>query len=197
MDPMLESLEAAVRSRAASARVAEVLERVERQLAASGAPMAWEVVPLALFDRALPEGIRSCWVFVIRAGAETGAERHPNSHQRTLSLTGRGEFQVRESGRWIERPLVSEADAPPERRWLSIPPNTWHRLYMGGASWGMISFHTVPARELIEERPLGPEGLDGGPTERRLWQAAYPPRTPSMPTQALLIVLSKIAQRSE
>jgi hypothetical protein len=163
-------LEGVVRSGAASARVAEVLERVERQLAAAAGPMAWEPVPLEVFGRPLPEGIRSCWVFVIRAGAETGAERHPNSHQRTLSLRGRGEFQLRESGRWVGYPMASEPGAPLERRWLSIPQGVWHRLYVGGASWRMLSFHTVEAQELIEERPLGPDGLDGGPTERRRYQ---------------------------
>jgi len=95
IDPLTTVLENAARSEAVHTYVAQVLERVKRELAAGGAPMAWETVPLAVFDRRLPDAIRSCWVFVIRAGAETGAERHPNSHQRSLSLTGRGEFQLR------------------------------------------------------------------------------------------------------
>jgi hypothetical protein len=170
-DPVIAALEAAARSGAALTAIAQVLERVERALAATSGPMAWESVPLAVFDRSLPEAIKSCWVFVIRAGAETGAERHPNSHQRSLSLTGRGEFQLREGGRWESYPLVSDPGAPRERRWVSIPQSTWHRLFVGGESWGMLSFHTVVAAELIEERPLGPDGLDGGPTERHRYQA--------------------------
>ena len=161
-DPVIIALAASARSRAVSTYVADVLERVERKLAAGEAPMAWESVSLAVFDRPLPDAIKSCWVFVIRAGAE----RHPNSHQRSLSLTGRGEFQLREGGRWESYPLVSDPGAPLERRWVTIPQSTWHRLFVGGANWGMLSFHTVPAEELVEERPIGPDGLDGGPTER-------------------------------
>ena len=78
-----------------STYIAEVLERVEQELAAADAAMAWESVPMAVFDGPLPEAIKSCWVFVLRTGAETGAERHPNSHQRSMSLTGCGEFQLR------------------------------------------------------------------------------------------------------
>ncbi len=169
-DPLILALEAIARSGAQSTYVAEVLGRVERQLAGTAAPMAWETVPLAIFAGPLPEAIQSCWVFLIRAGAETGAERHPNSHQRSLSLTGRGEFQLRTGGRWESHPLVSGSDAPLERRWVSIPPSTWHRLFVGDQSWAMLSFHTVPAEDLIEERPIGPDGLEGGPTERQRYQ---------------------------
>ncbi len=170
-DPLVVHLEAIVRSGAQSTYVAQALERVQRKLAATAAPMAWETVPVAAFDRALPEAIQSCWIFLIRAGAETGAERHPNSHRRSLSLTGWGEFQLRAAGRWESHPLVSDPEAPLERLWVSIPPSTWHRLFVGAESWGMLSFHTVPAEDLIEERPIGPEGLDGGPTEQRRYQA--------------------------
>ncbi len=174
IDPVIIALEAAARSGAVSTYVAEVFERVKRELAAgAAAPMAWESVPLALFDRPLPQAIKSCWVFVIRAGAETGAERHPNSHQRSLSLTGRGEFQLRERGAWESYPLVSDRGAPPERRWVSIPQSTWHRLFVGGENWGMLSFHSVAAEALVEERPIEPEGLDGGPTERHRYQAEH------------------------
>jgi quercetin dioxygenase-like cupin family protein len=169
-DPLVLALEELVNGGGQSAYVAQVLDRVARELAATAAPMAWETVPLSAFDRPLPDAIRSCWVFLIRAGAETGAERHPNSHQRSLSLTGRGEFQLREGGRWESHPLVSGEDAPLERRWVSIPPSTWHRLFVGDENWGMLSLHTVAAEDLIEERPLGPNGLDGGPTERRRYQ---------------------------
>lgn len=173
-DPAIVELEEAVRSGAAPTQIAETLERVERALAASGAPMAWESIPLTVFDRPLPDAIKSCWVFVVRASAETDAERHPNSHQRSMSLTGSGEFQLRELGRWTAFSLVSDPGAPRERRWVSIPQSTWHRLFVGGTSWGMLSFHTVAAEELVEERPIGPDGLDGGPTERRRYEAPRP-----------------------
>ncbi|PYK51522.1 MAG: hypothetical protein DME20_01455 [Verrucomicrobia bacterium] len=50
--------------------------------------------------------------------------------------------------------MVSDPDAPLERRWVSIPRNVWHRPMVGAdADWAVVSFHTVVAEELIEERP--------------------------------------------
>ena len=62
--------------------------------------------------------------------------------------------------------MVSDPGASVDRRWVTIPPNTWHQLFVGPGDWGMLSFHTVAAEELIEERPTSADSLDGGPTER-------------------------------
>jgi hypothetical protein len=171
-DSALRALETAARSGRVSTHVAAVLQRLEQQLGSHSLPMAWESVPLAVFDRGLPDAVMSCWVFLIRAEAETGAERHPNSHQRTLSLAGHGEFQLREDGLWAAYPLVSDPAAPLEHRWVTIPQSTWHRLVVGHTNWGMLSFHTVPAEELVEERPVEPHDLDSGRVERRLYAAS-------------------------
>jgi len=40
-----------------------------------------------------------------------------------------------------------------EERWISIPSNTWHQGVVSDRDWVVVSFHTVPADELIEERP--------------------------------------------
>ena len=121
-------------------------------------------VPLTLFAGA-PERIRSCWIFVIRAGAATGAERHPNSHQRSCSLLGSGTFEVHDGKAWHLHALTPAGDV--DRRWVSIPPSTWHRLRVGPSEWGMVSFHTVVARDLIEENPLDPDRLDGSTRQER------------------------------
>ena len=116
--------------------------------------MTWEPIPLTVFGRALPREIRSAWVFVLRAGADTGAERHPNSHQRMMSLEGSGNMKTGEPGQWQSNLLISNPDAPLEHRWISIPQNVWHRPVVGAdADWTVVSFHTVPAAELIEEKP--------------------------------------------
>jgi hypothetical protein len=55
---------------------------------------------------------------------------------------------------WESNILVSDPNAPLEHRWISIPPNVWHRpVIPKAADWVVVSFHTVPAEELIEERP--------------------------------------------
>ncbi len=118
-----------------------------------GAVLAWEPVPLELYGEKLPEGIRSSWVFVVRAGAATGPERHPNSHQRMMSLEGSGDLSMFDNDGWQSNFLVDDSNGPIERRWVSIPANTWHQAVVGEKDWLVISFHTVPAEELIEERP--------------------------------------------
>ena len=55
---------------------------------------------------------------------------------------------------WQSNLLVSNTDAPLEQRWISIPRNVWHQVVVPeGPDWVVVSFHTVPAEELIEERP--------------------------------------------
>jgi hypothetical protein len=163
------------------AEIQPIVVRVREDLSRKpAAVMAWEPIPLTTFRDALPEGIRSSWVFILRAGANTGAERHPNSHQRMMSFAGTGDLQTEDSEqtsnfqrltsnvtieeadlKWKSNILVSDADAPLERRWISIPTNVWHRpVIPNNGDWVVVSFHTVPAEELIEERPG--EVADGG-----------------------------------
>ena len=73
-----------------------------------------------------------------------------------MTLQGSGDMRVRAdaaSSRWESNVLVSDPSAPLERRWISIPPNVWHRPVVGrDGDWVVISFHTVPTEELIEEK---------------------------------------------
>ena len=151
----LEALDTALRSDSVREHIRSVVVRVREELARrKDALMSWEPIPLSIFDRALPPEIRSAWVFVLRAGADTGAERHPNSYQRMMSFEASGDLQTGESGKWESNVLVSDPDAPLERRWISIPTNVWHRPVINAETdWAVVSFHTVAAGELIEERP--------------------------------------------
>ena len=168
----LEKLEIIVRSDEVRAKINPVVDRVCAALSEKAdALMTWEPIPLEIFGEGLPPEIRSGWIFVLRAGADTGAERHPNSHQRMMALHGRGDMKTQskkgvlrikrdEKGiDWQSNVSVSDPSAPLERRWISIPPNVWHRPVVGrDADWVVISFHTVPAEELIEEK-LDESGL--------------------------------------
>jgi hypothetical protein len=78
-----------------------------------------------------------------------------------MSFEGSGDLQTGEPGKWESNVLVSDPAAPLERRWISIPPNVWHRPIIDAETdWAVVSFHTVRAEELIEER-LG-ESLEAG-----------------------------------
>jgi hypothetical protein len=165
---ILEALEAALRSREVRAQIHPIVERVARDLAGNRqAVMAWEPIPLSIYGSALPTPVRSSWVFILRAGATTGAERHPNSHQRMMSFQGTGDMQTGGEGRWQSNLVVSDPSADLQRRWISIPQNVWHQVVVPeGADWVVVSFHTVPAEELIEERP---EVADASLTRQRLY----------------------------
>ena len=151
---LLETLDAIVGSEEIRAKIHPIVERVRAELARNEkAQMTWEPIPLTVFGRALPHEIRSAWVFVLRAGADTGAERHPNSHQRMMTFEGSGDMRTEDGGQWQSNVLVSNPEAPLEQRWISIPQNVWHRPVVGSdADWTVVSFHTVPAEELIEEK---------------------------------------------
>jgi hypothetical protein len=158
----LESIEAVLRSENVREQIRQIVGRVRAELARKKeALMTWEPIPLNAFGGALPPEIRSAWVFVLRAGADTGPERHPNSHQRMMSLEGSGDMQTGEPGRWQSNVLIGNLEVPLECRWISIPPNVWHRPVVGlDADWVVVSFHTVAPEELIEERPDS-SGKDG------------------------------------
>ena len=87
----LEELDRILRS--VRERIGPTISRVRNELERkTGALMAWEPIPLETFGAALPAGIQSSWVFILRAGGDTGVERHPNSHQRMMSLDGAGDM---------------------------------------------------------------------------------------------------------
>src|SRR5213595_573616 len=100
----LEALDAAVRSNELRAKINPVVDRVCAALVQNPeAVMTWEPIPLETFGQKLPPEIRSGWIFVLRAGTDTGAERHPNSHQRMMTLHGSGDMRIRAdaaSSRW-------------------------------------------------------------------------------------------------
>lgn len=151
---ILQILDVITRQESVSAMIDSVVLQVERKLSRDfEALLAWEPVPLAAYGKRLPNMIRSSWVFVLRAQANTGAERHPNSHQRMMSYRGSGDLQIWTGERWCSNPLVSDSKARIENRWISIPPNMWHQAVVPKENWVVVSFHTVPEDELIEERP--------------------------------------------
>ena len=158
---ILVGLDQILRSEKVRTLIRPVVKRVHARLSReNGALMAWEPIPLTIYGGTLPGAIKSSWVFVLRSGANTGAERHPNSHQRMMSFQGSGDIQVQEGSsapndeRWQSNILISDSDAPLAKRWISIPQNVWHQPVISKETdWVVVSFHTVPAEELIEERP--------------------------------------------
>jgi len=159
---ILEFLDEAVRAPQASAylfgAVVDVGAGLKRDPAAR---LAWRTVPLDVYG-SLPAGILSSWVFVLRGGCSSGAERHPNSIQRVMSYQGWADMRTWNGKRWVSHHLFSDLDQKLERRWLSIPTNTWHRPVMDIVDWAVVSFHTASDTALIEELALDDDHPDRG-----------------------------------
>jgi hypothetical protein len=150
---ILQSLDDTLKSESVRGKIEAIAGRVEQKLIKTrGALMTWEPVPLGVYGKSLPEKIRSSWVFVLRAHSDTGAESHPNSHQRMMSFRNSGDFQIWDGTKWISNNLVSDPSAPLEKRWVSIPPGVPHRSAFPLNNWIVVSFHTVGEDQLIEER---------------------------------------------
>jgi hypothetical protein len=152
---ILQSLDALLELEGVRAAIDRIVERIDEKLSQDkAAVMAWEPIPLAVYGTSAPSFIQSSWVFILRKGATTGAERHPNSIQRMMSYRGTGDMQTGGSGRWLSHHLVPDPNADFDSRWLSIPINVWHQCVVpDAANWVVVSFHTAPAEDLIEERP--------------------------------------------
>jgi diacylglycerol kinase (ATP) len=151
----LQTLDEILKSEGVRAQIRPIVARVRADLwEKPDAVMTWEPIPLEIFGARLPDGIKSSWVFVLRAGTNTGPERHPNSHQRMMSFEGGGDLQTSELDVWKSNALTSDPGAPLEQRWVSIPVNVWHQpVVPNDSDWVVVSFHTVVAEVLIEERP--------------------------------------------
>jgi hypothetical protein len=151
----LRLLDGLLRDSAVRAAIDPVASRVVALLNADpSAPLAWESLPLSIYGNKLPTAIQSSWVFALRGNSASGAERHPNSHQRVMSYLSTGDLQIRLGDDWRSHLVTDDLQAPLLSRWASVPPNTWHQAVVCGAPWVVVSFHTVADHELIEERPL-------------------------------------------
>jgi hypothetical protein len=151
---LLQRLDDALRSESVRAAIDEIVGRVEATMIRDPETVeAWEPVPLDVYGPTLPDEVRSSWVFILRGGMASGAERHPNSRQRMTSWKGGGDFRIHDGRRWRSHFLTSDPRAPLEERWVSIAPMAWHQGVVPEKNWVVLSFHTVPADELVEERP--------------------------------------------
>jgi hypothetical protein len=152
---LLESINRILKDTTIAGQIHSIADRVLEQAAHNQNLVAWETVPLEVYrSKSLPAEIRSSWVFLLREGCASGAERHPNSHQRVRSWRNSGDFQIWNQDHWESHVLENGFDSPVEQQWASIPVNVWHQAVVPpGDHWIVLSFHTAGANDLIEERP--------------------------------------------
>src|SRR5262249_674607 len=172
---ILKKLDGLLKRDQAVKSIERAIETVSAKLAADpGAGLGWETIPLDVYGPGIPEMIQSSWVFILRSRSISGAERHPNSHQRMASYRGSGDFQICfqalfQNAARLQSDSTQLSTDPAgglSQRWVSIPPNTWHQGVTGPEDWVVVSFQTAPERELIEERP---DPADNSITHRRTY----------------------------
>ena len=153
---LLQELDSLLSRREVRDVIGVIVERVESRLTEQPqSRMAWEPIPLEIYGHPIAAEIRSSWVFILRAGTASGAERHPNSIQRVMSYRGKGDLQTTPQldALWTSHFLQCDSRLPPQRRWLTVPANVWHQAVVAEDHWIVVSFHTAKPDELIEERP--------------------------------------------
>lgn len=155
---LLSTLDSLVFQPDALATIEQLANELTQQLQSKPtAAFARAELAISLFGAALPAEAKSSNVYVIRPGVSSGIERHPNSHQHSMSLRGEGTFALGLAGERCEHRLQGKASGAIARRWVSIPPQTWHEAIAGSGLWTVVTFHTAPDREIINER-LSPPG---------------------------------------
>jgi hypothetical protein len=166
-DPIMTELDALVREHQRAGRFNLILTQLFDTLQRSPElPQAWQPLPNEFFNRKLPGGVESGWIFALRGGGKFPNERHPNSWQRSIAIRGVALFETYENDGWVKRPISGAGETVAQRS-VSIPENVWHRIAIGPETFVSLSFHTVPANDLIEETCVGD---DFSKTSRRLYQ---------------------------
>ena len=149
---LLNLLDQHIQDKTVQSFIEDAIVEAESELKVEPEKLAASVqVPLKIFGSHFPPSLKSCRVFVLRAGTEFKAERHPNSHQRVRSLKGSGQIRIFEEGGYYIVFLQSALTASIQERWISVKDSIWHQPIAGEKNWAMLAFHTVSENSLIDE----------------------------------------------
>ncbi len=72
----------------------EMVEGLKKELSYSEEPFVWSVIDLGSVNCALPERIKSGWVFVLKRDVPSGCHYPPNSVQHMVMIEGQGQSSV-------------------------------------------------------------------------------------------------------
>lgn len=139
----------------------ETVEQLSGKLGHSEEPFAWAVIDLNSVVGELPEGIKSGWVFVLKAGVPSGCHYHPNSIQHMAVVKGQGVSKV---GGVSKRMMhLGSPDHSLRDIWYVIGESVPHEFFPEAEDLVVVSFHTCEANELEE--------IACGTGESRLYEA--------------------------
>jgi hypothetical protein len=144
----LQNLNDAVEQIVRQKTYSEIVEGLKKELNYSEEPFVWSVLDLGSVNCALPERIKSGWVFVLKRGVPSGRHYHPNSVQHMAMIEGRGQSCVGNVCKEMVR--FGTHGQPLETVWYVINEGVPHEFFPEETEMVVVSFHTCEARELEE-----------------------------------------------
>jgi len=144
----LQKLNDAVEQIVRQKTFAEMVQGLKGELSQSEEPFVWSVIDPGSVNCALPERIKSSWVFVLKRNVPSGCHYHPNSVQHMVMIEGRGQSSV--GGLRKEMVRFGAPGQPLENVWYVIGEGVPHEFFPEETEMAVVSFHTCEARELEE-----------------------------------------------
>ena len=144
----LQTLNDAVEQIVSQKTFSEIVQGLKKELSYSDEPFVWSVIDLSPVNCALPEKIKSGWVFVLKKDAPSGYHYHPNSVQHMAMIEGQGQSSV--AGIRKEMVRFGTPSQPLENIWYVIGEGVPHEFFPEETEMVVVSFHTCEARELEE-----------------------------------------------
>ena len=144
----LQNLNDAVEQIVRQKSFSEIVEGLKKELSYSEEPFVWSVIDLGSVNRALPERIKSVWVFVLKRDVPSGCHYHPNSVQHMVMIEGRGQSCVGNVRKEMVR--FGTPGQPLKTVWYVINEGVPHEFFPEETEMVVFSFHTCEARELEE-----------------------------------------------
>lgn len=144
----LRQLHHAVESLRQRNDVVEVIQTLKEQLQHVEEPFVWASLDVNALRHALPEHIKSGWIFVLKPDVGSGCHYHPNSIQHMVMIEGAGKSQI--AGVTKTMLPFGAPDAALDKIWRVISVGVPHEFFPEERPMVVVSFHTCEAGELEE-----------------------------------------------
>ena len=148
MRAMLTQLNEAVEELIARPSFHDLVDSLKNQLQHTSEPFVWSTIEPQSITAQLPDGIKSCWIFVLKKDVPSGCHYHPNSIQHMVMIEGEGTSKVGAVSGKMRR--LGEGGSSFADVWYVIREGVPHEFFPSGADVVVVSFHTCASDELEE-----------------------------------------------
>lgn len=144
----LTQLDEAVAQLITRPETSSIVDTLKNELQHTVEPFVWSPIDLNSVAAALPDTIRSCWIFVLKKDVPSGCHFHPNSIQHMVMIEGEGTSRIGASSGYMKR--RGEPDCSLDDVWYVIPEGVPHEFFPKERDMVVVSFHTCASDELEE-----------------------------------------------